>query len=95
MQSGAGRPRFSQWRLIGGALHSLRRWFVWAAREALLKGTGKGYSPWTIAEVVGHSKAGVGLEMTMSRYSGDKSLQAKAAGNPPVAAACTGGSGRR
>jgi hypothetical protein len=28
---------------------------------------------------VGHSKAGVGLEMTMSRYSGDKSLQAKAA----------------
>jgi hypothetical protein len=58
---------------------ALRRWFVWAAREALLKGTGKGYSPWTIAEVVGHSKAGVGLEMTMSRYSGDESLEAKAA----------------
>ena len=60
-------------------LHSLRRWFVWSAREALLGGTGKGYSPWTIAEVVGHSKGGVGLEMTMSRYSGDESLEAKAA----------------
>jgi integrase len=60
-------------------LHSLRRWFVWSAREALLRGTGRGYSPWTIAEVVGHSKGEVGLEMTMARYAGDESLEAKTA----------------
>jgi hypothetical protein len=59
-------------------MHSLRRWFIWSAREALLRGTGSGYSPWTIAEVVGHAKGEVGLEMTM-RYAGDESLQAKAA----------------
>ena len=59
-------------------LHSLRRWFVMSAREALLKGA-QGYSPWTIAEVVGHAKGDVGLEMTMSRYAGDETLEAKAA----------------
>jgi hypothetical protein len=59
-------------------MHSLRRWFIWSAREALLKGTGHGYSPWTIAEVVGHAKGEVGLEITM-RYAGDESLQAKGA----------------
>jgi hypothetical protein len=59
-------------------LHSLRRWFIWSAREALLKGA-NGYSQWTIAEGVGHAKREVGLEMTMSRYAGDESLEAKAA----------------
>ncbi len=55
-----------------------RGWFVMSAREAILKGA-QGYSPWTIAEVVGHAKGEVGLEMTMSRYAGDETLEAKAA----------------
>ena len=59
-------------------LHSLRRWFVMSAREAILKGA-QGYSPWTIAEVVGHAKGEIGLEMTMARYAGDETLEAKAA----------------
>ena len=39
----------------------------------------QGYGPWNIAEVVGHAKGEVGLEMTMSRYTGDQTLEAKAA----------------
>ena len=54
------------------------RWFIWSSREAILKGA-QGYSPWTIAEVVGHAKGEVGLEMTMARYAGDETLEAKRA----------------
>ena len=59
-------------------LHSLRRWFVRSAATALDKGT-KGYSHWTIAEVVGHAKEELPLAMTMGRYAGDDSMEAKAA----------------
>src|SRR5271166_5542078 len=51
--------------------------FMWA-REAILKGA-QGYSPWTIAEVVGYAKGEVGLEMTMARYAGDETMEAKRA----------------
>jgi hypothetical protein len=48
-----------------------------SAREAILKGA-KGYGPRTIAEVVGQAKGEVGLEITMARYAGDETLEAKA-----------------
>ncbi len=54
-----------------GARTSLRRWFVRSAATALDKGT-KGYSHWTIAEVVGHAKEELPLAMTMGRYAGDE-----------------------
>lgn len=34
--------------------HSFRRWFVCKAVDALEKGA-KGFTPWTIAEVIGHA----------------------------------------
>jgi integrase len=54
--------------------HSFRRWFVRKAIDALNEGA-MGYSPWTIAQVVGHED-GVPLEMTMVRYAGDESIKA-------------------
>ena len=60
--------------------HSFRRWFIRAARDALTSGRASGYSYWTIAEVVGHSKEdSLPLAMTMSRYSGDDTGEAKRA----------------
>ena len=60
--------------------HSFRRWFIREARDALTAGRAKGYSYWTIAEVVGHSKEdSLPLGMTMSRYSGDDTAEAKRA----------------
>ena len=59
-------------------LHSFRRWFVTKAAEALNAGAA-GFSPWTIAEVVGHAKDDMPLPMTMSRYKGDDTLDAKRA----------------
>ncbi len=65
--------------------HSFRRWFVRKAADALDKGA-KGYSVWTIAEVVGHAVENASLEgiklplgLTMSRYAGDASGEAKRA----------------
>lgn len=65
--------------------HSFRRWFVRKAADALDKGA-KGYSVWTIAEVVGHAVENASLEgiklplgLTMSRYAGDASAEAKRA----------------
>lgn len=56
--------------------HSWRRWFIRKAVDALLNGA-KGYNPWIIAAVVGHSAEGgvlegvtLPLEMTMGRYPG-------------------------
>ena len=55
------------------------------AADALDKGA-KGYSVWTIAEVVGHAVENASLEgielllgLTMSRYAGDASGEAKRA----------------
>lgn len=59
-------------------LHSLRRWFVRSAATAL-EGGAKGYSHWTIAEVVGHAKEEMALAMTMERYAGDGTMEARAA----------------
>lgn len=65
--------------------HSFRRWFVRKAVEALEKGT-TGFTPWTIAEVIGHAVENASLEgqklplgLTMSRYAGDASGEAKRA----------------
>lgn len=58
--------------------HSFRRWFSKKAADALDNGA-TGYSPWTIAEVIGHSKEDMPLGMTMGRYAGDTSLAAKQA----------------
>lgn len=65
--------------------HSWRRWFIRRAVEALEKG-GAGYTPWTIAQVVGHKVEdgtieGVSLPlgMTMGRYAGAASWDAMAA----------------
>jgi integrase len=60
--------------------HSFRRWFMFKAAEALNAGA-KGYSPWTIAAVVGHDEEDgeLPLGMTMSRYPGDATEDAKRA----------------
>lgn len=50
--------------------HSFRRWFIAKAGEALETGA-VGYTPWTIADVVGHDKEeSLPLPMTMGRYPG-------------------------
>jgi len=58
-------------------LHSLRRWFIAKARDAL-NGGAQGFTMFTVAEVVGHAKGELGLSMT-SRYAGRETLEAKAA----------------
>ncbi|WP_204350008.1 hypothetical protein, partial [Serratia marcescens] len=49
--------------------YSFRRWFMKKAGEALAAGT-VGFTPWTIADVVGHSKEGgdLPLGLTMGLY---------------------------
>lgn len=49
--------------------HSLRRWFIRKAGDALQAGA-TGFSPWTIAQVVGH-EGGLPLAMTMVKYRGE------------------------
>jgi integrase len=60
--------------------HSFRRWFIRKAVEALQAGA-NGFSPWTIAEVVGHDKEDgeLPLAMTMGRYPGAGSDESKRA----------------
>lgn len=60
--------------------HSFRRWFIKKAGEALLGGA-VGFSPWTIASVVGHEAedGDLPLGMTMARYPGDATEAAKKA----------------
>ena len=60
--------------------HSFRRWFIRQAREGLASANGA-YSPWTIADVVGHDDEGVKelLKLTMSVYAGSASDEAKRA----------------
>lgn len=58
--------------------HSLRRWFMEQARNALLAGA-SGYHEWTIADVVGHSKGDLPLNLTMSHYPGPSPDSAKRA----------------
>jgi integrase len=56
-------------------LHSLRRWHISKARDALNAGA-TGFSMYTVADNVGHAKGGLGLSMT-SHYAGRESLEAK------------------
>ena len=60
--------------------HSFRRTFANRAEMALLSGA-QGFNPWTLAEVLGHSREspGLGLAMTMGRYAGLASEEAKRA----------------
>lgn len=55
--------------------HSFRRWFITRAIAALNEGA-TGYTPWTVAEVVAHSKGDMPLDMTMSRYKAPDTVQA-------------------
>ncbi len=55
--------------------HSFRRWFIREARNAIHAGA-KGYDPWTIADVVGHERGTMGLDMTMGVYPGPASQEA-------------------
>ena len=56
-------------------LHSFRRWFIFRARDALDGGV-TGFTGWTLAEVVGHSKEDGPLGMTMGRYPGRSDVKA-------------------
>ena len=60
--------------------HSFRRWFIKKARDRLDQGNA-GYSPWTIADVVGHDDEGIQkiLRLTMAHYPGPSSTEAKRA----------------
>jgi integrase len=58
-------------------LHSLRRWFIAKARDAINAGA-QGFTMYTVAEVVGHQKGDLGLSMT-SRYAGRETMEARAA----------------
>lgn len=55
--------------------HSWRRWFIRQGVGALEKGA-IGFTAWTIADVVGHSKEEGPLPMTMGRYPGKASMEA-------------------
>lgn len=58
--------------------HSWRRWFIRKGVEALERGA-TGFTAWTLAEVVGHSKEAGPLPMTMGRYPGAAGMEAKRA----------------
>ncbi|MEP9398117.1 DUF6538 domain-containing protein [Mesorhizobium sp. KR2-14] len=58
--------------------HSFRRWFISSASRALNEGA-TGYSPWTIAEVVAHSKDDMPLDMTMAHYKAPDDMKARRA----------------
>ena len=58
--------------------HSWRRWFIRKAVEALEAGA-KGFTAWTIADVVGHDPEEQPLPMTMGRYPGRAGLEARRA----------------
>ncbi len=58
--------------------HTFRRTFAARARDALNSGVG-GFTAWTLAEVLGHSKGDGPLAMTMGVYAGREGLEAKAA----------------
>jgi integrase len=55
--------------------HSFRRSFIRRAIDALHAGA-IGYDQWTIADVVGHERGEMGLEMTMGVYPGPASPKA-------------------
>ncbi|WP_166096837.1 DUF6538 domain-containing protein [Rhizobium flavescens] len=58
--------------------HSFRRWFISRASSAINEGA-VGFSPWTIAEVVAHSKGDMPLDMTMGHYKAPDAMKARRA----------------
>jgi len=58
--------------------HSFRRWFISRASAAINEGA-TGFSPWTIAEVVAHSKGDMPLDMTMGHYKAPDAMKARRA----------------
>lgn len=79
---------FTRWRRKAGVderkegvrqssvdFHSWRRWFMRKAADAILAGK-PGFSAWTLADVVGHSKGEMPLELTMGLYPGKASEDA-------------------
>jgi integrase len=58
--------------------HSFRRWFITKANEALTEGA-LGFTPWTVAEVAGHSTNEMPLAMTMGVYKAKDKLTAQRA----------------
>ena len=58
--------------------HSFRRWFISRASAAINEGA-VGFSPWTIAEVVAHSKGDMPLDMTMGHYKAPDAMKARRA----------------
>lgn len=59
-------------------LYFLRRWFIRKAVQAPEEGT-TGFTAWTIADVVGHSKEDGPLPTTMGRYHGRADIKASRA----------------
>jgi integrase len=56
--------------------HSCRRWFIRKAGEALVNGA-TGFTPWTIADVVGHDTKSDGpIPLTMGLYPGRANVDA-------------------
>jgi integrase len=66
-------------------MHSLRRWFIWTAREAYQQALKHGFkdsdpfTEWTIADVAGHDTESRPLGMTMALYPGKSDLNARKA----------------
>lgn len=60
--------------------HSFRRWFTKAAKDRFDAGSA-GYSPWAIADVVGHSDQDIEkiLQLTMRLYPGPSAAEARRA----------------
>ncbi|RYC33629.1 hypothetical protein D3273_03980 [Lichenibacterium minor] len=59
-------------------LHSLRRWFSKKATDAL-NGGAAGFSPWTLADVMGHNAEKMPLGMTMAHYPGQSDVDTRRA----------------
>lgn len=59
-------------------LHSLRRWFMKSARDAIEAGA-QGFTPWTVADVVGHDAKEMALGLTMAQYPGPSSIKSRRA----------------
>ncbi len=58
--------------------HSFRRWFATKAHQALQNGA-TGFTPWTIADVLGHDREQMALSMTLGRYAAPSEEQARRA----------------
>lgn len=58
--------------------HSFRRWFAFQARKALEAGVA-GFTPWTVADVLGHDSEQLTLGLTLGRYPGASDQDAQRA----------------